>query len=127
VNPKGFTGAGSTLPSETPAVIVTLAKATLVTPASNGRNWLADPAAGGLIVLGRAKAGVSDRTAQTTLNAQFVTIFGAVVPIRASDSVPILELRDGSRGLFAQQQVFATPLTVLMIFLALVLVLACAN
>ena len=40
VNPKGFTGAGSTLPSETPAVIVTLAKATLVTPASNGRNWL---------------------------------------------------------------------------------------
>ena len=41
VNPRGFTGAGSTRPSETPAVIVTLAKATLVTPASNGRNWLA--------------------------------------------------------------------------------------
>ena len=61
VNPKGFTGAGSTLPSETPAVIVTLAKATLVTPASNGRNWLADPAAGGLIVLARAKPGVSDQ------------------------------------------------------------------
>ena len=86
VNPKGFTGAGSTLPSETPAVIVTLAKATLVTPASNGRNWLADPAAGGLIVLGRAKPGVSDRTAQTTLDAQFATIFRAVVPIRASDT-----------------------------------------
>src|SRR5205085_11880037 len=35
VNPRGFTGAGSTLPSATPAVVVTLAKATLVTPASN--------------------------------------------------------------------------------------------
>jgi predicted permease len=127
VNPKGFTGAGSTLPAATPAVIVTLAKATLVTPASNGRNWLADPAAGGLIVLGRAKPGVSDRTAQTTLGAQFATIFRAVVPIRASDTVPTLVLRDGSRGLFMQQQAFATPIAVLMMFLGLVLLLACAN
>jgi predicted permease len=127
VNPKGFTGAGSTLPSETPAVIVTLAKATLVTPASNGRNWLADPATGGLIVLGRAKPGVSARTAQTTLEAQFVTTFHAVVPIRANDPVPTFVLRDGSRGLFTQRQAFATPIAVLMLFLALVLLLACAN
>jgi predicted permease len=127
VNPKGFTGAGSTLPSATPAVIVTLAKATLVTPASNGRNWLADPAAGGLIVLGRAKPGVSDRTAQTRLNAQFVTNFRALVPVRASDAVPTLVVRDGSRGLFVQQQAFATPIAVLMMFLGLVLLLACAN
>jgi predicted permease len=127
VNPKGFPGAGSTLPSETPAVIVTLAKATLVTPASNGRNWLADPTAPAVVVLGRAKRGVSDRTAQTTLGAQFATIFRAVVPIRASDTVPTLVLRDGSRGLFMQQQAFATPIAVLMMFLALVLLLACAN
>jgi predicted permease len=127
VNPKGFTGAGSTLPSEAPAVIVALAKATLVTPASNGRNWLADPAAGGLIVLGRAKQGVSDRSAEATLAAQFGSVYRAVVPIRASDTVPTLVLRDGSRGLFAQQQAFATPIAVLMMFLGLVLVLACAN
>src|SRR3954469_18627636 len=120
VNPNGFTGAGSTLPSATPAVIVTLAKATLVTPASNGRNWLADPAAGGLIVLGRAKPGVSDRTAQTTLAAQFVTIVRALVPMRTGDLVPRLVLRDGSRGLFAQERAFATPIAVLMMFLGLV-------
>jgi MacB-like periplasmic core domain len=41
--------------------------------------------------------------------------------------VPRLTLRDGSRGLFAQRQTFAAPMTVLMIFLALVLLLACAN
>ena len=70
---------------------------------------------------------MSDRTAQTTLDAQFVTIFRAVVPIRASDTVPTLVLRDGSRGLFAQQQAFATPIAVLMMFLGLVLLLACAN
>src|SRR6476620_7649187 len=62
VNPKGFTGAGSTLPSGTPAVIVTLAKATLVTPGSNGQDWLAAPAAPAVVILGRAKRGVSDRT-----------------------------------------------------------------
>ena len=129
VNPAGFTGAGSTLPSEAPAVIVTLAKATLVTPASNGTNWLANPAAGGggFIVLGRAKPGVSDRTAQTTLDAQFATIFRTLVPSRAADPVPALVLRDGSRGRFAQQQAFAAPIAVLMMFLGLVLLLACAN
>src|SRR5207302_2204744 len=60
-------------------------------------------------------------------DAQFVTIFRAVVPIRASDTVPTLVLRDGSRGLFAQQQPFATPIAVLMMFLGLVLLLACTN
>src|SRR5439155_22863891 len=112
---------------ETPAVTVTLAKATLVTPASNGRNWLADPAAGGLIVLGRAKPGVSDRAAQAALDVQFAAIVRAALPIHAGEAPPRLTLRDGSRGLFAQQQVFATPIAVLMVFLGLVLVLACAN
>ena len=127
VNPRGFTGAASTLPSETPDVIVALAKATLVTPASNGRDWLMDPASRSVNVLGRTKPGVSERTAQATLNAQFSTIVRATVPLHAGDVVPTLTLRDGSRGLFAQQRTFATPITVLVIFLALVLTLACAN
>src|SRR4029453_17008613 len=70
---------------------------------------------------------VSERTAQATLDTQFSTIVRAIVPLHAGDVVPRLTLREGSRGLFAQQQTFATPITVLMIFLALVLVLACAN
>jgi predicted permease len=127
VNPPGFTGAGSTIASDAPAVIVTLAKATLVTPAANGQNWLANPGAGGLIVLGRAKPGVSDRTAQATLDAQFATVFRALVPAGANATVPTLVVRDGSRGLFAQEQAFATPIAVLMLFLGLVLLLACAN
>lgn len=127
VNPKGFTGAASTLPSQAPAVIVTLAKATLVTPSSDGRNWLADPAAPAVNILARTKPGVSDSTAQAALDTQFSTIVRATLPIHAGDAVPRLRLRDGSRGLFAQQQIFATPIAVLMIFLGLVLLLACAN
>jgi predicted permease len=127
VNPKGFTGAASTLPAQTPDVIVTLAKATLVTPASSGRDWLMDPASRSVNILGRTKSDVSERTAQATLDTQFSTIVHAIVPLHAGDVVPRLMLRDGSRGLFAQQQTFATPMTVLMVFLALVLLLACAN
>src|SRR4051794_2439423 len=69
VNPRGFTGAGSTQPSATPAVIVTLAKATLVTPASNGQNWVANPAAGGPLVPRRAEPGGGGRPAPTTPHA----------------------------------------------------------
>ncbi len=127
VNPAGFTGAASTLPSETPDVIVTLAKATLVTPASSGHDWLMDPASRAVNILGRTKPDVSEQTAQATLDTQFATIVRAIVPPRAGDVVPRLVLRDGSRGLFAQRQTFATPMTVLMVFLALVLLLACAN
>ena len=127
VNPKSFTGAASTLPSQTPDVIVALAKATLVTPSSTGRDWLADPISTSLNIMGRTKTGVSDRTAQATLDAQFSTIVRAVVPVHAGNVVPRLLLRDGSRGLFAQWQTFGTPIAVLTIFLGLVLLLACAN
>jgi len=127
VNPKGFTGAASTLPSEAPDVIVTLARATRVTPAPNGRDWLMDPASRSVNVMGRTKAGVSDRAAQAALDTQLATIVRAIVPLHAGDAVPRLTLRDGSRGLFAQRDAFATPIAVLMIFLGLVLLLACAN
>jgi len=127
VNPKGFTGAGSTLPSQTPDAIVTVAKATLVTPSSNGEDWVAAPASRGFILLARPKPRVSDRVAQTALDASFSTIVRTTASTHAGDVIPPLVLRDGSRGVFAQEQVFATPLTVLMMFLGLVLLLACAN
>jgi hypothetical protein len=99
VNPRGFTGAASTLPSQTPAVIVALAHATRVTPSSDGRDWLADPTSRSVNILARSKPGVSDRTAQATLDSQFSTIVRATLPMRAGDAVPNLILRDGSRGL----------------------------
>ena len=77
--------------------------------------------------MARTKPGVSDSAAQAALDTQFSTIVRATLPIHAGDAVPRLMLRDGSRGLFAQRQVFATPISVLMTFLGLVLLLACAN
>ena len=127
VNPTGFTGAASTLPAQTPDVIVALGQGPVVTPSSTGRNWLMDPESRPINILGRAKPDVSDQTAQAALDTQFSTIVRTIAPPRAGTAVPKLMLRDGSRGLFAQQETFAKPMTVLMVFLALVLLLACAN
>lgn len=127
VNPRNFTGAASTLPTQTPGVTVTLAKATIVTPSSDRRNWLADPTAQAVSILGRIRSGASDSAAQAELDAQFSAIVRASLPVRPGEDIPRLVLRDGSRGLFGQRQIFATPMSVLMVFLGLVLLLACAN
>ncbi len=128
VNPKSFTGAESTLPAETPEVIVPLAKMPILTPTSDGSKPLANPSAWeGLNILGRTRAGVSDSAAQAALDTQLSAIVRVTMPVRAGEDVPRLVLRDGSRGLFGQRQIFATPMSVLMMFVGLVLLLACAN
>jgi predicted permease len=127
VNAGNFTGTDSTLAAQTPSVIVTLSKATIVTPSSDRKNWLADPAAQSVSILGRARPGISDRAAEAALDAPLAAFVRDTLPASAGDETPRLILRDGSRGLFRQRQIFATPLSVLMIFLGVVLLLACAN
>ena len=128
VDPKSFTGAESTLPAGTPAVTVALAKGPILTPSASGSNAPVNPADwGGLHILGRAKAGVSDRAAQEALDTQLSAIVRATIPLRVGEDIPRLVLRDGSRGLFGQKEFFATPMSVLMMFVGLVLLLACAN
>ena len=128
VNPKSFTGTESTLPGETPAVTVALAMQPILTPTSDGSNTLASPEEwGGLNILGRTRPGVSDAAAQAALDTQLSAIVRATMLVRGGEELPRLALRDGSRGLFGQKQVFAAPMSALMIFLGLVLLLACAN
>jgi predicted permease len=49
------------------------------------------------------------------------------MPLRKGEDIPRLVVRDGSRGLFEQEQIFAKPLSVLMTLVGIVLLLACAN
>ena len=127
VNPKEFTGAKSVLQSETPAVIVPLAMQLILTPSSDGSSWLTNPAQWWVNILGRARPDVSDKAAQAALDAQLSAIVRATMPIRKGEDIPRLVLRDGSRGLFEQEQIFAKPISVLMMLVGLVLLLACAN
>jgi predicted permease len=129
VNPRGFTGAQSTLSS--PDVFVPLSMQPLVSPASwngpdalselaNTREWWVN-------VMGRIKPGVSEAQAQAALNTQLAAAVRATMPVRPGEDIPVLELQDGSRGLFQQERMYAKPMTVLMTLVALVLLLACAN
>jgi predicted permease len=129
VNPRGFTGAGSTLSS--PDVFVPLAMQPLVAPVilygSDEPSLLASTSEWWLNVMGRVKPGVSEAQAQAALNTQLAAIVRATMPVRPGEDIPRLELHDGSRGLFQQENKYARPMTVLMTLVGLVLLLACAN
>jgi predicted permease len=127
VNPTGFTGAKSTIPTETPDVIVPLALQPVLTPSSDGSSWLTNPAQWWVNILGRAREGTSDGAAQSTLDAQLSAIVRSTMPLRKGEDVPRLVVRDGSRGLFEQRQIFIKPLSILTLLVGIVLLLACAN
>jgi len=136
VNPKGFTGAKNV--QQSPDIFVPLAMQPLVHPltvkaarlANAGQSYpdaLSDPDDWWVNVMGRARPDVSDATSQAALGGQLNAIVRSTMPVRPTDDLPHLELRDGSRGLFNQQRRFAQPMAVLMTLVGLVLLLACAN
>jgi predicted permease len=127
VNARAFTGAKSVLESETPDVIVPLALEPILTPPGDGRSWLQNPQQWWVNILGRARPAVSDKAAQAALDTQFNAAVRAMLPVKAGEVIPSLMVKDGSRGLFEQQALFAEPLTVLGTLVGLVLLLACAN
>ena len=125
VNPRGFTSA---MDVQTPAdVLMPLSMQPLVSPMPGIVQPLFDPNLWWVNVMGRAKPGVDDRTAQAALDTQLAAAVRGTMPVRPSDDLPRMDLRDGSRGLFEQERTFAKPLAVLMTLVGLVLLLACAN
>jgi len=127
VNPPEFTGAKSVLETETPDLIVPLAGQPTLTPSADGQSRLASPIVWWVNILGRTQPGVSEGTAQAALDTELTSIGRALLPVRAGEVIPNLVVRDGSRGLFEQRELFQRPLTVLMALVGLVLLLACAN
>lgn len=125
VNPRGFTGAHGTLQS--PDVFLPISMQPSIMPPEHGEARLIDPNQWWVNVMGRAKPGVSEAQAQAELNTQLAAIVRATMPVRPGEDLPHLEVRDGSKGLFEQEQVYAQPITVLLTLVGLVLLLACAN
>ncbi|MFZ0746521.1 MAG: ABC transporter permease [Terracidiphilus sp.] len=126
VTPRGFTGAQSTLQS--PDIFLPLTMQPAVWPhTSKGASILANPQEWWVNVMGRIRPGVSDAAAQAALDVQLDAIVRGTMQVRAGEDVPRLVLRDGSRGLFRQGEIFARPIAVLLMLVGLVLLLACAN
>jgi predicted permease len=125
VNPKGFTGAKSTLQS--PDIFMPMSMQPIVSPHGDNASLLTDTKEWWVNIMGRAKPGVPDATAQATLDGQLGAIVRATMPVRPNEDLPRIDLRDGSRGLFYQERIFAKPMTVLLVMVGFVLLLACAN
>jgi predicted permease len=125
VAPRGFTGARNALQS--PDVFVPLSMEPQLLPSTEGISRLVNPAPWWVHILGRAKPGVKDAEVQAALNVQLAAFVRQTVKVRPDEGLPQMEVRDGSRGLFAQEKKFAQPMTVLMTLAGFVLLLACAN
>jgi predicted permease len=125
VNPREFTSAKDV---QTPAdVFMPIRLQPQVSPTPWERAPLSDPDLWWVNVMGRARPGMSETQAQAILGAQLSAIVRGTMPVKANEDLPRMVLRDGSRGLFEQQRLFAKPMAVLMTLVSLVLVLACAN
>jgi predicted permease len=125
VNPKGFTGAKNV--QQSPDVFLPMAMQPLVVPRSGNGSLFADTRQWWVNVMGRSRPGVGDAAAQTALDGQLSAIVRGTMPVRPNEDLPRMVLRDGSRGLFEQQQQFAKPMAVLLTMVGFVLLLACAN
>ena len=78
-------------------------------------------------VMTRHDPGQSIGNSQTTLDALFRTAVGATMPVGANESVPHLQLEDGSRGWAQSSRSLRKPIYVLLGLVTAVLLLACAN
>ena len=127
VTPPGFTGAKSV--QTAPDLFFPMSTQPLVEPRGKNGSLLGDssPDMWWLNMMGRAKPGVSDARTQAALNTLLAAAVESTLKPGAKDTIPRLDLVDGSRGLFLSKDMFGKPLEVLMAVVSLVLVLACAN
>jgi len=125
VNPRGFTGAKNVQSS--PDVFVPLGMQPLIDPKGNQGGFLDDPDIWWVNVMGRIKPGVVDAQAQAALNVELAAAIRGTMTVKAGDSLPRLELDDGSRGTGFTARIFEKPVYVLLALTGFVLLLACAN
>jgi predicted permease len=123
VNPKGFTGAYDALVS--PDIFLPFSMQPIVAP-STPKSLLTDPDTWWVLMMGRARPGVSDAAAEAAMNVAFDAAIRATVPVHKDAKMPHLMLRDGRRGQ-NQEEEMAKPAWVLQGLCAFVLLLACAN
>lgn len=125
VNPPRFTGAKNVLQS--PDLFVPISMEPLLTVHRENVSDLANPDFWWLNVVGRVKPGVPESEAQQGLRVQFEAAVRSLSTVKDGDTIPRLQLADGSRGLHWADRMFRKPIYFLLGMTGLVLLLACAN
>ena len=129
VNPRGFTGAYSA--QGTADVYVPFSMQPIIAPQDFGggsKSLLTDNSMWWVLVMGRVRPGVSDRTVEAELNVSFEAAVHATMTTNGKDSkMPRLFLMSGRRGQNPSAEEMSKPIYVLMGLSGFVLLLACAN
>lgn len=123
VNPRGFTGVKGVM--ESPDLFVPISMQPMIDPKGKS-SLLADASTWWVNIVARAKPGVKNQTAQAAFETRFAAAAQSVVKLKQGETMPKLELRDGSRGL-EMTNALSKPLYVLFAFTLLLLLLACVN
>ena len=127
VTPPGFTGVES---GRSVDLFLPLMTQPRIAPVRWGKNpsMVDNPDFWFMTVLGRLKPGVSDAQAQSETQLILQQTILATLPAdRAKRDQPYMRLLNGSRGLDNLRGKFSKPLFILSGFVALVLLIACAN
>lgn len=124
VNPRGFTGVKNV--QQAPDIFIPISMQPVIDPKGKA-SLLSDPNLWWVNVIGRTKPGVRDSEAQAALDAQLQGAVRATMVVSPSDTMPRLELADGSRGLHYADARLKKPVFVLMALTGFVVLLACTN
>ena len=126
VNPPDFRGME---PGQNPDVFVPLSMQPLIVPNQYAKNGtlLDDPDNWWLLIMGRLKRGLTELQAQAALDVVLEQAVRASLPNKKNRDLPRLRLLTGARGLDELREHFSKPLFVLISFVGLVLLAACAN
>jgi predicted permease len=123
VNSPGFTGAYDSMSS--PDVFMPFSMQPIVAP-KGSQSLLTDPDEWWVMMMGRAKPGVSETAAEAALNVAFEAAIRNTVAVKKDAKMPRLMVRDGKRGQDQEAQM-SKAVYVLQGLAGFVLLLACAN
>ena len=124
VNPRGFTGVKNV--QQGAEIFVPISMQPVIDPKGK-TSLLNDPELWWVNVVGRVKPGVKDSEAQAALDVQMQAAVHATQAVSPGETMPRLELADGSRGLHYTDRMLKKPVIVLMALTGFVVLLACAN